>query len=123
MEIETSRPDKLTLRLSGSDIRHWNNALNEVCNGFAVANLEAALGISQQHVDDLLRRVHHAEPQQPLELVPEELLALRNALTMTLAELDAREFQTRMGVSVEDAREMRNALDAIAGQMRLFRTA
>jgi hypothetical protein len=46
-----------------------------------------------------------------------------NALTAVLAELDAQEYPTRMGVSVEDSRQMRNMLDALTGQMRLVKTA
>src|ERR1035438_613488 len=111
MEIGVQQPDRLTLRLSRGELRQWNNALNEVCNGFSVANFQAAIGISQEMAIGLLDRVHSLPPDQPAVFLLEEVLAVRNALTAILAELDPEEFHTRTGSTVEEARQMRNALD------------
>lgn len=67
--------------------------------------------------------MHTLIPGQPEVFVSEELLAVRNALTAVLAELDPHEFHARMGFTVEDSREMRNRLDALSGQMRFVKTA
>src|ERR1035438_1126017 len=88
MEIGVQQPDRLTLRLSRGELRQWNNALNEVCNGFSVANFQAAIGISQEMAIGLLDRVHSLPPDQPAVFLLEEVLAVRNALTAILAELD-----------------------------------
>ncbi len=42
---------------------------------------------------------------------------------MVLAELDPLEFHTRMGFTVEESKQMRNALDSLAGQIRVVKTA
>lgn len=123
MIIEARQPESITLRLSDDEIGHWNNALNEVCNGFSVANFQAAIGIPRDRAATLLERIHALTAGCPEVFGSDEVLAVRNALTATLTELDAAEFHTRMGFSVEESREMRNALDALAGQMRLVKTA
>lgn len=123
MVIEAQQSEGITLRLSEDEIGHWNNALNEVCNGFRVANFQAAIGISQDRAALLLGRIHALVPGQSESFESAEVLAVRNALTTVLAELDADEYRTRMGYSVEDSRQMRNTLDAMIGQLRLVRTA
>jgi hypothetical protein len=123
MEIEAQKSDRLTLRLADDEIDHWNNALNEVCNGFAVANFQAAIGISEQSAKALLEKIRSIAPGQSELFLLDELLAVRNALTMVLVELDPREFHPRMGFTVEESKQMRNTLDSLAGQIRFVNTA
>jgi hypothetical protein len=111
------------LRLTEEEIGQWNNALNEVCNGFAVANFHAALGISEETASALLTRLHSLHANQPQIFALDELLAVRNALTMVLGELHPVEFHARMGYTVEEARQMRNTLDLLAGRLQLHKTA
>lgn len=123
MQIEASHPGRLILRMSADEIGDFNNALNEVCNGIAVSNLDAALGISEEDATGLLARVHSAKADGPVEFALEELLAIRNALTLVLAELDSREFETRMGIPIYRAKQIRDALDSLTGSLRQSRTA
>jgi len=123
MQIEARQPEKLTLRLSADDLQCWANAVNEVCNGFDVANFQAALGMSEESANALLEKLHGNVAERPREFCLDELQAVRNALTVVLGELSAGEFLTRMGCSVRQAEQMRNALDALAGQMHLYKTA
>jgi hypothetical protein len=123
MEIETQEPGRLILRLGEDDIGEWGNALNEVCHGFAAANFEAAIGIRQEIAALLLQKIGAAVPGRPEAFSLEEILAVRNALTTVLAELDVREYSMRMGFTVEESRQMRNALDRLAGQVRFVKTA
>jgi len=123
MIIEAQQSEGVTLRLSEDEIAHWGNALNEVCHGFHVANFQAAIGIPQDRATRLLKRIHALVPGQPEGFEPEEVMAVRNALTTVLAELDPQEYHARMGFTVEDSRQMRNTLDALSGQMRFVKTA
>jgi hypothetical protein len=123
MEIRAQGGDRLTLRLNKEEIGHWNNALNEVCNGFTVENFPAAIGIPRSSAVALLEKINSAAPTGVEAFSLDELLALRNALTTVLAELDSREYSTRMGFSVEESQEMRNSLDSITSQFRLHKTA
>ncbi|HTZ59516.1 MAG TPA: hypothetical protein VMB49_15520 [Acidobacteriaceae bacterium] len=123
MIIETQQSEGITLRLSEGDIGHWNNALNEVCNGFSVANFQAAIGIARESAGALLERTHSLTPEGPEYFGLDEVLAVRNALTAVLAELDPAEFHARMGYTVEESKQMRNTLDELARHMRLVKTA
>lgn len=88
-----------------------------------MANFQAAIGIPADRANRLLERIQALVPGQPAVFDPGEILAVRNALTAVLAELDAQEYHPRMGFTVEDSRQMRNTLDALTGQMRLVKTA
>jgi hypothetical protein len=123
MEIESQESDGFALRLTEEEIGQWNNALNEVCNGFAVANFDATVGISEEAAATFLARVHSLHPKQPQFFSLDELLAVRNALTMVLGELHPAEFCTRMGFTVEEAGQMRNTLDLLTGRLQLHKTA
>lgn len=123
MEIQAQNDERVILRLSASEIGQWNNALNEVCNGFVVENFQAAIGIPMKGAVALLERMNSASPESPEGFSLDELLALRNAMTTVLAELDAGEYSTRMGSSVDEGREMRNALDSLSSRFRLHKTA
>jgi hypothetical protein len=123
MELERQESEGLTLRLTEEEIGQWNNALNEVCNGFAVANFQAATGISEDAAAALLHRLHSLHTNQPHLFALDELLAVRNAMTMVLGELHPLEFHSRMGITVEEARQMRNTLDLLAGRLQLHKTA
>jgi len=68
-------------------------------------------------------RIAERRSGQPEVFLLDEVLAVRNALTMVLAELDPLEFHTRMGFTVEESKQMRNALDSLAGQIRVVKTA
>lgn len=123
MIIEPQQSEGVTLRLTGDEIDHWNNALNEICHGFPLANFQAAIGIPQDRAVILLERIHALVPGQSATFVADEVLAVRNALTAVLAELDAQEFHARMGFTVEESKQMRNRLDAVVGRLRLVKTA
>ncbi len=113
-----SQSGELTLALEREEIGHLNNALNEVCNGFTVANFEAAIGLPTKQASDLLRKVHKLIADEPLILTLNELDAFRNALTAVLAELEPWEYATRMGFQVNESEALRNRLDALASEAR-----
>ena len=123
MIIEAQQSKGITLRLTDEESDHWNNALNEVCNGFSVANFQAAIGIPRDRAVSLLERIHALSPELREYFQADELLAVRDALTAVLAELDPAEFHARMGFTVEESKQMRNALDELTGQMRYVKTA
>lgn len=118
MEGALEQNGLVRLTLTGEELALLNNALNEVCHGFEVANFEAAIGISKESALHLLRGIHDRQPSAGLELKVPELLALRNVLTAVLAELDSWEYPLRMGSAVLAGERMRDGLDTLAGQAR-----
>jgi hypothetical protein len=123
MEIERQEPEGLALRLTEKEIVQLNNALNEICHGFAVENFQAAMGISKESAAQLMQRVHALHVNQAAFFALDELLAVRNALTVVLGELHPLEFHPRIGSEVEDAVAMRDALDLLTGRLQLHKTA
>jgi hypothetical protein len=119
--VEAQKNEDLILSLDKDEIEQWNNALNEVCNGFTVANFPAAIGVSRDHALTLLARLHNASSHQTQIFSLDDLLAVRNALTTVLAELDSREYSTRMGFDVEESRRTRDALDSLTARYRFDR--
>jgi len=113
----------VALALSREEAAHANNALNEVCNGFAIANFEATIGLTRAQAAGLLRRVHESfgdsARHEAIDITLPELDGLRHALTAVLAELDAWEYATRMGFEVAESEALRNRLDTLAGEARL----
>jgi len=116
--VAVSNSGSLVLTLDREELRHLNNALNEVCNGFTVANFEAAIGVTKLRATDLLRRVHQLDGQRLMELTLPDLDALRNSLTAVLSELEPWEYSTRMGFEVSESEALRNRLDALASEVR-----
>jgi len=112
------QPGGLSFQFNREDLGHLNDALNEVCNGFEVANFEAAIGLSHEQAAALLQRVHGAGSLQKLNLSLPELDAIRNAITAVLAELDASEYATRMGFEVAESEAFRKRLDLFASEAR-----
>jgi uncharacterized small protein (DUF1192 family) len=83
-----------------------SSALNEVRNGFPLANFEQQIGISRQEAQQLHTEFKkQSSSQDPrLELTVRQLSALHNALIETLKELGIEEFETRVGMPFEEAR-------------------
>ena len=110
--------DGAMMELDPQEIGHLNNALNEVCNGFSVANFEAAIGIRQEEARKLLCRIHELHSSEPLNLNLSEIDALRHSLTAVLIGLEPWEYPVRMGFEVVETQKLRARLDALASAIR-----
>jgi hypothetical protein len=112
----------VALALSREQAAHANNVLHEACNGFAIANFEAAIGLTRAQAAGLLRRVQESfgdsARHEAINITLPELDGLRHALTAVLADLDAWEYATRMGFEVAESETLRNRLDTLAGEAR-----
>jgi len=122
MEILRSDSKSIRLSLSRGDLVFVNNILNEVCNGFRVADFIKQIGINQQNAHILLARVHDAGERPSgegsgkvdskefrqnctaLDFTRAELMAIRNALCETLRGLGIEEFDTRVGFRLRKAK-------------------
>ena len=135
MEILQFDSERIRLSLSRGELVFVNNILNEVCNGFRVADFVAQVGISQQDVRELLAKVHDVAERAPdngagqaegrqyrqniasLDLGRGELMAIRNALRESLRELGIQEFDTRVGLSFEEGQAKLRELDSLVEGM------
>jgi hypothetical protein len=84
------------------------NLLGEVCWGFKVDNFENTIGAKQEIVESLLERLLKEEKLGIIEtfLNESELAIIRRALHAVEKEIEEWEFQTRIGVSLEEVKAL-----------------
>jgi hypothetical protein len=120
-EMTANRTARLSL-----DEDEWltlNNALNEICHGFKVANFDAAIGANVEAATRILNALHES---RSIEVGISEASILRNALIAMMAEIEEWEYHTRIGSELAIGNALRNDLDRLTGQLRfgeLDRTA
>jgi len=90
------------------------NSLNEVLNGFSV-DFNAALGTDRTTVLESYRQLKNRCADEPGALLSSSLNRneaemLVNCSRLCRKEVDSEEFQTRLGISLEDAMLVEDAL-------------
>jgi hypothetical protein len=89
---------------SKEDLVILNNSLNEVLNGFPVADFQGKLGTGKKQAEALLERVK-AAGSHGLELDHASAQVLAKAIGLCVEELGG-EFSTRVGYDVADAQKL-----------------
>ncbi len=91
-----------------------NSVLNEICNGLRISSFEEKIGASYKKAEELLNKIHHLPEQKSLKLnfSLEEILIIRNAFIEVLKEIEFPEFSTRVGASIEEAKEMTKTINS-----------
>lgn len=68
MNFKGLRNDKITLEISLDELRGFNNALNEVCNGIEVDEFDKNIGMDEESVRGILKSIrsfyHEAKAKQ-----------------------------------------------------------
>src|SRR5437660_6183970 len=88
--------------IESRDAQLLRNALNEVLNGFALDDFDAAIGIGRSELQQLFKYLSELSNNAKVELTRAEMRASHNALRETLRELGIEEFQTRTGFKFEE---------------------
>lgn len=107
------------LEISRHELGSLSNALNEVCNGIEVLDFETKIGLSTEEANGILdffcstyqqalqnERLGNTENKIVLELTRRELCGLINTITVVCFEIEAWEFETRLGITIEEAKTM-----------------
>ena len=84
---------------------YMNNVLNEVLNGFEV-DFETMLGTKRERILEIFKSLRLAcDEGKPIEkqLSREDVKFVLRCSNLCLQEIDADEFETRLGESVEEA--------------------
>jgi len=100
---------------------YLSNALNEVLNGFRV-DFENTLGSRQEDVSQLFQKLSVLCDGKALHLERISLVEAKLLLkcsNLCLQELDADEFETRLGESPEVARQVNHAISSYVGTVSL----
>jgi hypothetical protein len=115
MRIDRVEKESVLLTLEPKEQLLLNDVLNEVCHGFRVPDFSERIGLPKAAAVQLLDSVHkmydRSAPTQLL-LTKQQLIAVRNAISETVNELE-EEFSTRVGVAPSEAQEFAISLDTI----------
>ena len=89
------------------------SVLNEILNGFAVDDFDAAIGMKEGELRQLLTELNELPDDVGIALDRKQATAFRNALHKTLSELGVEEFHTRTGIDVSDGDDVLRQLNEL----------
>ncbi len=104
--------NKTQIQLRSDEFWPLLNIINEVCHGIRIDNFENVIGAKKQTVVDFLNSIEDEEEEKEvlLNLSDSELIFLKNSFEEVFRQIDEWEFQTRIGISITDARKIQAKL-------------
>jgi len=101
-----------TIKLSPNEVLPLLNILNEVCHGFYVHNFEKNIGAKKQIVVALMDKISEKENEDEIILFLNdiELNLLKKSFEEVLRQIEEWEFQTRIGVTIQEAKDIMNKI-------------
>ncbi|MBS0607617.1 MAG: hypothetical protein JSR57_11760 [Verrucomicrobia bacterium] len=92
-----------------------SNILNEVCHGININDFKNEIGFKYEEIVDLLHKLNKLEPKNTdynsliiFKLNDSEQKILLNSFKEVLRQIDEWEFQTRSGVTIQEANDIIN---------------
>lgn len=100
------------IKLNSNEFWPLLNILNEVCHGIKINNFENSIGSSKKIVEDFMDSIAKEENKNEvvLNLNHVELKVLKNSFEEIFRQIDEWEFQTRIGISIQEARKIQEKL-------------
>src|SRR3989304_570731 len=88
------------------------NILGEICWGFKIDNFEKKIGTKKEIVERLLERLLREEKEGIIEtqLNDSEIAIIKRALNEVEKEIEEWEFQTRIGVTLQEAKTIKEKI-------------
>lgn len=97
--------------MSWSELWPVVNILNEVCHGIKI-NIQSKIGSSYEEVYKLLKKItpyevneYEADEKKEISFKDEEIRILKRCLLEVAEEIEEWEFQTRIGVTLDEIEE------------------
>lgn len=128
-QLDACGDDRVRLRVNLDELGTMGQALNEVCNGLYVADLEAKMGLSELETETILDSIVTIyRKMEPLGITDlsvhfgrRELGAIIGALQEVCEVLDPREFATRMGTPRSEVDHILKAISPMYQRMNQSR--
>jgi hypothetical protein len=100
------------IKLNSNEFWPLLNVLNEVCHGIKINDFESSIGVEKQAVVDFLDNIAKEEHKSEviLSLNDSQLTFLKNSFEEVFRQIDEWEFQTRIGISAQEARKIQEKL-------------
>lgn len=106
---------EITVKLDSEEIWPLLNILNEVCNGLHIKNFEKTIGEKKEFVVHLMNKISKEENKEDivLNINNSELLVLKKTFEEVFKQIDDWEFQTRIGISTQEATKINNKIISV----------
>ena len=100
------------VKLSQHEFFPLLNILNEVCHGFYIPNFENTIGAPRKTVVDFMDKLAKNESKENIiiDLNDFELFFLQKSFIEVFKEIEEWEFQTRIGITIEEAKVIENKI-------------
>lgn len=99
------------LEISWNELWPLVNILNEICHGIKI-DIQSKIGFSYEEVYALLKKItiyevneYEADIKKEIMFREEEILILKRCLHEVAMEIEEWEFQTRIGVTLDEIKE------------------
>ena len=104
--------NKKTIKLLQNEFLPLVNILNEVCHGLYVQNFENTIGAQQKTVVALMDKILDEKREKEITLALDhyELNFLQKSFEEVFRQIEEWEFQTRIGITIEEANAIKNKL-------------
>ena len=101
------------IKLYSNEVWPLLNVLNEVCYGIKINNLEISIGVKKQIVVDFMDSIVEEEKKNEVILTIDdsELNFLNNSFEEVFRQIEEWEFQTRIGISIQEAQKIQEKLN------------
>jgi hypothetical protein len=101
------------IKLSSNEFWPLLNILNEVCHGIKINNFENSIGAKKQTVVAFMDNIAKEEEKKEvlLNLNDSELTFLKKSFEEVFRQIEEWEFQTRIGISTQEARKIQDKLN------------
>lgn len=107
----TNQDDIKKLEMSWNELWPLGNILNEVCHGIKI-DIQSKIGSSYEDLYALLKKIkiyevneYEADIKKVIAFRDEEVLLLKRCLYEVALEIEEWEFQTRIGVTLDEIKE------------------
>ena len=101
-----------TIQLKSIDICPLLNILNEVNHGIRIFNFEKTIGAKKQFVIDLWEKIFKEKNKEnpTISFDNLELEVINNSFEEVYRQIDAWEFQTRLGITIPEMKKIQNKI-------------
>lgn len=104
--------NKKIVRLDSNEVWPLLNVLNDVCYGIHIHDFENIIGSKKEIVIDLMDKISIEENKEEaiLNLNDSELNILKKSFEEVFRQIDAWEFETRIGISIQEAIKIKDKI-------------
>lgn len=108
------------LEISQDELWPTINILNEVCHGISINDFNKEIGSNYNTIYKLLKKLSHLMPHEKtnekkiiININEDEARLIESCFTKTFKLIDEMEFQTRIGISTKEAKEIKEKIKSI----------